>query len=218
MITQVWSRREILTEFLDCNDLKEVYTQLEKRLASEEMVLCDFIVNSEWIENEHVAQHKKLSLNEIEHIQVHYCHQSYLLHEMMMTFVGYIGELQKTSETMGQSMKWNADSETIREFTVYLESVDWFVEGLFPIQKVLTSRKGNEALQTKWQASEARFSYLLQQVMDNFQKKDLIQLADILEYDLSAEFVVWQSIIQELLDKKVLLDAQPEPADHQPGS
>lgn len=187
MKTLRWNQSQILSDFSNCENLKDLIEAVENNCRKNSLLVCAILVNGMNLEEEDEGRFANTSIKEIHQIEVEVGDLkeivSGILHNLFI-WMPYIKEVAEDS------------SETIRlgKMDLAERSFSELLDAMHDLIRSLTELHNTKSLLPKLNFIseiinyEKKLSDVLKQLVPAFEKSDYVLVADIVEYDLSNVF------------------------------
>ncbi len=190
-----WSQTELVASYPEAENFGALIGCLEKEVTKFGEVICDIRVNGELVADEEGAT-KDLKIDAIQLVEVTAQKPTDLLSDSLDSTLEYLDRLVVALEKNAFLFR-GADLKKAYEFhRSCIEGTQWFV-------KMVTLFKGayENAFQVPlvgWQENEDELEKVLRQVLDVFQAKNFVLMADVIEYDLLNNLQNWRERLREI--------------------
>jgi len=195
MEIRAWNAQQIQKEFPACESLKDIVREIEELLWKTGRVVCTVKVNGMCLSEEDESRLASSGLAEIESIEIAAQMPRLLVRDTIQSIVQLLPELTEASIQAADLFRQNKRREAQELLGRLLDGCRWFTDSLGLI-KESARRWPDLGLDTQFFSQpEAQMKASTRDVLAALESKDLIQLADILEYDFSNSLGAWAKLL-----------------------
>ncbi len=191
-----WAKQELQKIFSRCDNLKEILDCFLEMVGKDHSIL-EIEVNERFLKVD-PEEFEFIGLEQIESLKIGFVNSDLLLIQSCESLRGFVQDVQNQCFSCADHYREEKMVEAVKGFESILEATDWFVEGLVKIRENVETRKTFGQFSESWQATEMHMSTILQRVLETFQKRDFLLLADLLEYELVGSLEKWSENLQKI--------------------
>jgi hypothetical protein len=175
--------------------LGKVFGDIERDLRSTDQVVCQFIVNGLELQESDEPKFSVVSLVEVETLEYLTEDKNALVSQVLNAWVHALPELISKTEKLAQHLREDGFPGLLKAITNLVENCDYLVGSMVSMKMMMGDRLAGFSL--GWERAEEQSCSALKQAIVAMEKKDSVQLADILEYDLNQALQTWhESLVQ----------------------
>jgi hypothetical protein len=173
MQTHQWNSDKLQSDFAHCENLKDLILEVEKHVENQGHVVCDIYVNGTKLDEQDESDLATAGMATIFHLKVTSQDPDVLLKKTLgdtLQLIEVVDELSiKTSEAFRQQHLEQAH----KSFSELLELMGFLTEVTFLVESEMSA------------ALRPQYRQLIMDIDSAYQMKDLVLLADLLEYELT---------------------------------
>lgn len=192
------SGEELRGFYKDETFLGRVFRDIEQDLRSTDRVVCQFIVNGLELEESDEGRFSAVSLTEVETLEYLTENKNILVSQVLHAWIQAIPELIAKTENMAQHMREDGPNGFLKAISNLIENCEYLVGSMVSLKAMLGDSLAGFNL--PWDKAEAQSHSAVHQALVALEKKDFVQLADILEYDLNQALQTWHESLVPLGD------------------
>lgn len=197
MTTYTWDSSKILSEFPACQTLGDIIGCLEARAESEGHVICEIGLNGVMLSEEQETKLKAENIQTIETLQVKMDRPARLVSTAYITVRDFLPILENLSEELANDLRVHGLKESGTKTTELIDGCYWVVETLAHIRSAAKNIGKPIRVIERWYEAEKRLAFSVQEISDHLTARDIIQMADSLEYELTTALQVWTEVLAE---------------------
>jgi hypothetical protein len=191
-----YSKQELAQQFRSDQKLGEIFRILEKQIQNKGEIICRFSVNGIALSEQDEKKFADFEMHEIELLEVDCQSPETLLSEVTENWTQSLPRLIKKSDQLSQTIRFNGIENQMAQFVDIVDSCQFLVESLMSLRSLC---QGYEFFKpAEWKRGEEMTARAIAEVLSAFEKKDLVLLADVLEYDLGHCLQNWLETLTEL--------------------
>lgn len=187
---------ELTGRYLPDQKLGEVFRELEKTALEKGQIVCRFSVNGLSLSEADEKKFSEFTVREVQLLEVECETPKTLLSEVIANWVETLPRLIKKSDQLSQTIRFNGIENQMSQFVDVVDSCQFLVESLMSLRSLCQSYEFVKPV--TWKKSEEMTARAIAEVLSSFEKKDLVLLADVLEYDLGHCLQNWLETLTEL--------------------
>ena len=195
MTDRSWSFDQIRTEFTGCETLGEVVRKLEFLAAATGEVVCEIRVNDKMLADDIDDVESQAGVSDIKTISMKSERPESLITQALESATGFIGVLTDASLQTAELFKDGDIGPGNERFREVVEGCQWFVETLNHARGAASGLGKPVDAAERWHAAERMLFKAVQEITETFDRRDVIAVADILEFELTAALEMWQPIL-----------------------
>jgi hypothetical protein len=190
------NQRELQSRFQGNKNLGEVFRLLEQQVQAAGEIICRFSVNGLSLSEEDEEKFAQFGINEVDLLEVESQRPQALLLEVIENWIESLPRLIEKSDKLSQAIRFEGIENHMAQFVDVVDSCHFLVESLNSLRVLCREYEFIKA--RSWQNSEEMTARAISEALSSFEKKDLVLLADVLEYDLGHCLQNWLETISEL--------------------
>jgi len=191
----IMTRAEILADYAECRDLGQLIRKMEETLTAQGQVICQFRLNGLSLSEADEKRLAGIDLQDVEMIEVDSESPIALLFGLMENWVLELPKLLENTEALAKLIRFEGIEGHLKPFVELVESCQFLLDSLMSLEKVI---QGVEVATPNWQKAQELTAAGIGEALRQFENKDFVLLAEILEYDLAHALQVWLDEIQHL--------------------
>lgn len=195
MTDRSWSFDQIRTEFTGCETLGEVVKKLEFLAATTGEVVCEIRVNDKMLAEDLGDAESQAGVNHIHSISMKSERPESLITQALESATGFIGVLTDASLRTAEFFRDGDVGPGNEHFREVVEGCQWFVETLNHACGAASGLGKPVDGAERWHAAERMLFKVVQEITETFDRRDVISVADILEFELTAALEMWHPIL-----------------------
>lgn len=202
-----WTSDQVAHEFQDCTTVGEVIHRLEKMAAQKGEVICEIRVNGQVISESEEAKlmddpQKMNPRTGIQSLSIRCDRPEHLIAQALRSTLSFIPLLSKASTDTAQRFRdgdVHLGSEQLNEA---LEGCQWFVETIHHARGAASGIGFGVHHAERWQQAEKMLFNVVNELTTTFDRKDFTQVADLLEYELTAALEMWAPVLTQEAERR----------------
>lgn len=195
-----WTGEEIKSKYPDAQVLEDVLGAVNKEVESQGQVVCEVKVNGLLLDEEEEKNFFTTPVSEINDMVVQCQDPNTLLDESLESGMAYLDRLIPAVEQCSALFRGDDLAEAHTFHFNCVEGAVWFVKLATHFKLAYLKFRGE--VSPEWQEVESRFAQVLGEVLEAYEKKNYILVADLLEYELLTTFEKWREILNSIAVKK----------------
>lgn len=176
--------------------LSDLFVSIEKELQDAGFVVCQYVLNGMNLSEDDEKRLGASTVQEIEDLRVKYSTPSSLLASILSGWMAEIPMLIQQSDELSSSARELKLDAKMPHFIRFIENSQLLVESLISLRTVVNLE--GLGIAEVWHSVEIEFNAAIAEALDSFQKKDLNQLADVLEYDIAHSLQKWFDLLKQI--------------------
>lgn len=176
--------------------LGRVFRDIEHDLRSMDQVVCQFIVNGLELEESDEGKFSEVSLAEVETLEYLTENKNALVSQVLHAWIAALPELMTKTEKLAQHMREDGPTGFLKAISNLVENCEYLVGSMVSMKSMLGDSIAGFNL--TWGKAESLSHSAVHQALVAIEKKDFVQLADILEYDLNQALQTWYESLAPL--------------------
>lgn len=190
MLETSWNRQELAANFPQAETFSQLVDAVSDRIEATGQVVCAVRVNGMNLTEEEETRFQETPVSEIESLNILSQTIQELLDQSLEGCAAYLERLLKAFEECARLFRTD-DIQFAHSFhRACIEGSDYFVQLITHFKTVYQTHRG--PLTPSWDELEMSLLQCLTRILDAYEKKDYILVADLLEYDLIDIFNGWQ--------------------------
>lgn len=187
---------ELRQHYPNGTTLSRVFSDIERELKQESRVVCQFIVNGLALEEKDEARFSKLDLGEVQTLEYLSQGQGQIVGEVLNSWLDALPELMRNGEKLALRLKDGKIEGRLKDFHDLVENCEFLIGSLISLRGLLGD--GGTAKLVEWERIEILTRTTVAQILAAFEKQDLVQLSELIEYDLNHSLECWRLMLIEL--------------------
>lgn len=173
--------------------LRDVFADIEEELRAEGKVVCRFIVNGMAIQEKEEERFAAYPLEDVEKLEYLSESMGVLADGVIAGWLDALPELQEGAERLARKLQSSPGQGYMRDFRDILENCEYLVSSLQSLSKLAPGM--TEKTRSLFEEADRKTMGSLKEAIHYIEKKDLVQLAWTLEYDLSHALEIWKDAL-----------------------
>lgn len=187
--------------FSSCGNLREVIGQIEGRARGRGRVVCGISVNGMRLSEQDELRLANTELKDIEFIEVETEDPAHLVRSTLDSQLALINEIERVGLACAEAFRRPDLSQAEALLLSLLDGCRWLTDSLMALRGAESWWASSETDLSQWNEAENDFRRVTKEVLGAVETKDLILLADLLEYDLANSLGRWRDQIKILQEK-----------------
>lgn len=179
---------KILEEFPQVENLGDLFKQIENKLANEGQVVCRFRVNNLTLSEEDESRIALAPLDEVRILEVDSESPIGLLFGLMQNWIDELPVLIQSADQLAKDIRFQGIEGRLKKFIDLVDSCQFLIESLISLESILKKEMVN---MDQWQKNKVMTARAIEDALRAFEKKDFVQLSEVLEYDLGNSLQEW---------------------------
>lgn len=179
--------------------LGQVFEDIERELAVEERVVCRYILNGTALDEGEETDAADTPLSGIETLEYLSEDKAHLMGEVISGWLEALPELGERVDEFASALRRGEAQKIDVGLTELVENCEFLVQSLWSIRALIGEKKASEL--PSWTDLEEATRETLRRVISALEKKDFVQLADLIEYDLNDGLEDWRRLLLSFADQ-----------------
>lgn len=194
-----WKDADIKADFKNCKNLGDLVKEIELRQCTQGHVICKISVNGMSLDEIDEKRFSESTIDEIESLDIQYTAIRSLVTETEVSTMAYAKSLVPIALHVADGFRSNNLNLAHTEFKTLVESLD----SLLQANQLILNVRNQEGLEISPAIVEIdqKFVFLLNEILNSYEKRDFILTADVLEYDLTQSLTHLSTILEETIGK-----------------
>jgi len=198
---RVWSSQDLTRDFPSALSLKNVLDQVTQQVEEAGEVVCEIRVNGIILSELEEGRFAENPREEIQSLSIKSQNPMKLLDESIEGCSDYIGKILTAIEKASFLFRTTDVAGATDYHAKCIEATEHFVEMITYFKIAYQSLKGG--LPPSWLNLEKSMLSSFTQILDAYENKNYILVADLLEYDLSNIFASWRHELRLLEQNQI---------------
>ena len=190
-----WQQNQISENFTGCKNLGQMIAKAEENLKANGQIACRFFVNDIYLNEVDEKKYSDTDINDIKKFAVEAEAPAYLLFGVLDNWIKELPQIIKKCDNLSSDIKFNGIEGHLKSFVDTVDVTQFLVESLMSLQNVIES---GYFTTPKWHENELLTAKAIGEAIAAFEKKDFVQLAEIIEYDLAHAMTVWLELLTDM--------------------
>lgn len=174
--------------------LQRVFSDIERELQAESRVVCRFIVNGLTLEERDEPRYAGWSLDEVKTLEYLSEEQGQVIDEVLQSWIEALPEVMRNGERLAFELRERKKMEgRLKDFHDLVENCEFLIGSLIALRA--TVGDSGSAFLIEWDRIEALTRTSVGQILAAFEKQDLVQLSELIEYDLNHCLECWRGVL-----------------------
>lgn len=196
MNKKIFDVSEIKAEFPNALKIGEIFTALEQQTQAKGEIVCRFSVNGMQVSENEESKFSDFDISELQEICIETENPERLLDEVIQNWLQGLPKMIQETDALSQEIRFKGIETRLKDFVDLVDSCQFLIESLISLRTLCSS---SSVVQSKsWAENEKLTSLAIQEALNVFEKKDLVLLADVIEYDLGHCLQSWFETLNEL--------------------
>ena len=187
MKTLRWNKSQILSEFSNCENLKDLIEAIESDCRKNSLLVCAILVNGMSLEEEDEGRFANTNIKEIHQIEVEVGDLKEIVSGLMHNLFIWMPYIKEVAEDSSETIRLGKMDLAERSFGELLDAIQDLIRSLTELHNT-RSLLPEFSFVNEIITYEQKLSEVLKQLVPAFEKSDYVLVADIIEYDLSNVF------------------------------
>lgn len=185
---------ECRRRFPQCNYLGELILGIEKDYMIKDKVVCKIKVNGFELSEVDEEKFDKMLASEINHLYFEIDSVQDVIQKTLHSLNFLLPKIEKHSLLSSEIFR-SQSAGAIKNLVDLLDSIRYVTESFQHLLTVGESRDYIWSSHQLWQEIENKAILTIKELLQAFEKKDDLQIADILEYEISELVSKWQQLL-----------------------
>lgn len=200
-----YDKTDLLEAFGETAHLGDIFSAVEGLLKQRGEVVCQFRVNGLNLTEENEIKLSKVPIHEIELLEVESQQPSDLIGLILKEWTLQLPEMVNQADKLSKALRDKGFEGQMRHLVQLIDSCQMLVDSLISFDSLYAD---HALLQSpSWKNAEAFMAKSIGEALVAFQKKDLVLLADVLEYDIGQALTNWSELLVQF-DKEIALSKE----------
>lgn len=189
--------QQILNEFPDVQNLGELLKKLEEKYALNGEVVCQFIVNDLVLSEVDEQRIADAPIDEVKSIAIQTESPAALLFGLLDNWISELPVLVQSTDELAKDIRFAGIEGRLKKFIDLIDSCQFLIESLMNLESILA----RESMSVEnWKKNKVLTARAIGDALHAFEKKDFVQLSEVLEYDLGNSLQQWSDEIVRMRD------------------
>ncbi len=197
MNTHKLTREEIEKNFQGLKNLGELIEAVQSDLNTKGEVVCQFTVNNLKLFENDEEKFKGMPISEINDLSIDSERPDMLLVKVLENWSVELPKLIVKVDQLSQKLKLNGADGQYTLFVNIIDHCQFLVESLISLDSLCHQLELFDL--NAWQTNKVKLTDAVREALLAFEKKDLVLLADVLEYELGDSLQCWVDMLNQLL-------------------
>jgi hypothetical protein len=198
MKVTTWHHKELRSEFPASRNLKELMTEINKRLWIDECVICDVRLNNQELTEEAEIENAHLPVSQIQLLEVTAQTLPELITHSVETHIKFIPRIKAAAIECSEEFRNQNMPLGQASLVDVLESCQWMTEALSLLKNSIKQWDGFMEFGPDWGEKETQYSTVVNELVQAYQSSDVQLLADVLEYELANSLDGWVEVFEKI--------------------
>lgn len=176
--------------------LEKVFGDIERDLRSENRVVCQYIVNGFELAQEDEGHFSQYHLSDVETLEYLSENSRDLLDGVIRGWIEALPEMIQFAEAISRRMRAEGIKPVAQVTRELVQNCEVLIQSIYTIRSALGSQIQQDPI--VWSKSEDESKRAILEAILALEKQDFVQLADVIEYDLSHSLQTWKEHLLEL--------------------
>lgn len=197
MNTHKLTREEIEKNFQGLKNLGELIEAVQINLNVKGEVVCQFTVNNLKLFENDEEKFKGMPISEINDLCIDSERPDRLLVTVLENWSVELPKLIVKVDQLSQNLKLSGADGQYTLFVNIIDHCQFLVESLISLDSLCHQLELFDL--NAWQTNKVKLTDAVREALLAFEKKDLVLLADVLEYELGDSLQCWVDMLNQLL-------------------
>ena len=185
-----------LKNFPQTASLDSLIEVAEERARENGFVVCAVEVNGLKLSEADEQKFASTGISEIHHFRAHGLDQQQIVGDTITSLLQLLPLYEKAALDLSVALRQgNLTNELITHFAYFVGDIQLFNDS------VLRLHNFGLGVPSEWERAFAQLSSSVRQILESFEKRDTVLLADLLEYELTRCFNDWQDVLRHSVEK-----------------
>lgn len=196
MIERVISNQTLREKYSEFSDLKSLIRTIETELQADGFVVCQFVLNGMTLSEDDEKRMEKASVNEIKELVIRYQNLDELLDSLLRGWIEEIPKLVAQADELSQEAREQRLDQKLTPLVRFVDSCQFLVDSLNSFRTIIEVEAIAEG--NRWGVLEQKFQSSVGELLNAFEKKDYVLVADVLEYDVADALQNWFDLLAQI--------------------
>ncbi len=183
MKTLRWSHSQILSDFSNCENLRDLIDAIEENGRNTSMFVCSIKVNGMSLEEEDESRFATTSITTVKEIEVEVGSIREIVEGILVNYVNWIPYLREIAEDTSQALRAGEMNIAQRSINEMADALTDLVNSLVELKRTKNSLPLSQIENVE--KLEVTFLGVVKELTAAFEGGDYVLAADIVEYDLN---------------------------------
>lgn len=187
----------ILNDYPKAESLGDLLKLVEDQFAAQGEVVCQFIVNDlslSELDEHRIAQ---APLDEVKTLVIESESPATLLFGLLHNWIEELPTLIQCTDRLAKDIRFAGIEGKLKGFIDLVDSCQFLIESLMNLESILQKESMNLE---NWRKNKVLTARAIGDALHAFEKKDFVQLSEVLEYDLGHSLQEWLGEIIQMQD------------------
>lgn len=184
MKTLHWNHSQILSDFADCENLRDLIDAVELKCRETSMLVCAIRVNGMALEDEDESRFANTLITSVNDIEVEVGSIVEIVEGIFINYINWIPYLREVAEDVSESLRAGNMTVAQRSINEMADALTDLVNSLIELKKTKASIPNLSQLD-KIERLEITFIGVVKELTSAFENGDYVLAADVVEYDLN---------------------------------
>jgi hypothetical protein len=181
--------------------LSKVFKDIEQDLRSTNQVVCRYILNGMELEERDELKFAGVTLDQVESLEYLTENARDLASLVISGWIQALPELIKNTEGLSLRVRAQGFNGLLKPIHDLVKNCEFLVESIITLKEMLGDQFLGAA-PIDWAIAEQSSKKAVLEALEALTKKDFVQLAEVLEYDLSHALQLWMDTLK-VLEKSI---------------
>jgi uncharacterized protein YpiB (UPF0302 family) len=196
----------LVEKFPQAKTFAEVINGLESEFYKQGEVVCRLIVDGHDVEEASESRLGTLQTDQIQTLEVQLQTPEKLIFLVINNWIEKFPNLINSTEALSKQIRLTGTEGNLQNFVDLIDNCQLLVESLISISTILNEQPN--LFGDKWAQNEKKMALAIGEALQGFEKKDFVQLADVLEYDIADSLQTWNDLLKMLSESLGRADAK----------
>jgi hypothetical protein len=188
-----YDKSDLLQAFGKDSDLSQIFSAVEELLRARGEVVCQFRVNGLNLTEENEKKLAQVPIHDIELLEVESQLPSDLIGLILREWTLQLPSMIDQADRLSKALREKGFEGQMRALVQLIDSCQMLVDSLVSFDSLYAD---HALLQSNaWKSAESFMAKSIGEALEAFQKKDLVLLADVMEYDIGQALVNWSELL-----------------------
>jgi hypothetical protein len=205
--------------------LGEVFSIIENEFQLRGEVVCQYVINGISVLESKEEKFSTMSVDEVKELEVLSQTPEKLIGLVVKNWIEKLPILTKSCDILVEGLRVHGFDGRMQKFVDLIDNCQLMVDSLISISSIL--KDNSIVISEEWENNELAISKAIGESLAAFEKRDFVQLVDVIEYEICHALQLWfetfKSLEQNLeiassdqpKQDKVISDGSPGNSDKQ---
>lgn len=184
MKTLHWNHSQILSDFADCENLRDLIDAIELKCRQTSLLVCAIRVNGMALEEEDESRFANTAVTSVKDIEVEVGNINEIVEGIFSNYVNWIPYLREVADDVSESLRERNMSVAQRSINEMADALTDLVNSLIELKKTKALVPALSQIE-KIEKLEITFVEVVKELTSAFESGDYVLAADVVEYDLN---------------------------------